>query len=132
MPRWSRTTRIAVGDEAFQVPAGGYFDLDREWDPSLRIELEFDLSTRVVEAPDGRGRVAFVRGPVVLAQDSRLGGVDVPVDPAAASGVELLDAPPEEFHHLYRLADGTVLADYACAGNRFCEENPLCVWMKTN
>lgn len=132
MPRWSRATRIAVGDEAFQVPAGGYFDLDREWDPSLRIELEFDLSTRVVEAPDGRGRVAFVRGPVVLAQDSRLGGVDVPVDPAAASGVELLDAPPEEFHHLYRLADGTVLADYAYAGNRFCEENPLCVWMKTN
>ncbi len=130
MPRWSRATRISVGNESFRGAPGGYFDLAREWMPGDRIELEFDLSFTVVGAPGDGSRIAVVRGPVVLAQDSRLGSVDVPVDSAAIAGAEVLEPPTPEFHHLYRLADGSVLCDYAAAGNRFSEENTLCVWMK--
>ena len=37
---------------------------------------------------------------------------------------------PEEFYIVKELSDGTMLCDYASAGNRFSEDNTLCVWLR--
>ena len=44
------------------------------------------------------------------------------VDPATQSSVKCL--------YQARLSDGTLLCDYASAGNRFSMDNRLTVWMK--
>lgn len=64
--------------------------------------------------------------PIVLAQDSRLDEVDVPIAPGEGKVVEA----PEGIRLAYRLPDGTMLCDYASAGNLFRPENTLCVWMQ--
>ena len=73
-------------------------------------------------------RVGYLAGPVVLAQDSRLGEVNRPVP---ADGItQDTENPGNEFHLVKRLSDGTLLCDYASAGNRFSMDNRLTVWMK--
>jgi hypothetical protein len=88
------------------------------------------MSVQINEATDGCGRVALTRGPVVLAQDSRLGIVDAPVSVANLDAVVIKQNPHENIFISCRLADGTVLCDYASAGNEFSDNNKLCVWLK--
>jgi hypothetical protein len=105
--------------------------IDRTWIPGDVIKVRFDLNVRMIPAFDGSDRVALLRGPVVLAQDSRLGEVDGPValDDATLLAISAT-TPPALMLETYRLPGGMVLCDYASAGNAFSEDNQLCVWMK--
>ena len=126
MPGWSRNTRVHVNQQEYQGTPGSYLIIERDWMPGDVIRLEFDLSIRVVPAPDGGDRMAIMRGPVVLAQDSRLGAVDVPITSQAGKMIK----SPDDIYLACQLEDGTALCDYASAGNQFSEENFFCVWMK--
>ena len=80
-----------------------------------------------VLAVDNSSRFALVRGPILLAQDSRLGKVNEPVN--------LLEETPswsseEGFCDVYTYSNNIKLCDYASAGNLFDENNTLCVWLK--
>ena len=51
---------------------GTYASIERTWNDNDKIEVELDMRARVVDAPSGVGDAAIVRGPIVLAFDSRL------------------------------------------------------------
>jgi len=129
IPAWSKTTAISVVGQNYAALPGTYLEIDREWNTGDVIQIKLDLRILVHEALDGCGRVALTYGPLVLAQDSRLGKVDAPIF------TEKLNACTIERYHQknifirFRLADGTELCDYASAGNEFSKTNQLCVWM---
>jgi DUF1680 family protein len=84
IPEWSKTTHIRINGkpyEGYTIP-GTYALIHREWANNDRIELVFDLRARVVDAPSGENDAAIMRGPIVLAFDTRMEpfrwGVEVP------------------------------------------------------
>ena len=78
IPAWSERTSAAVnGEKLDEVRAGRYLAVRREWKAGDRVDLEFDMRTRVVKSPRGTDPLsgdfrAVVRGPVVMARDERL------------------------------------------------------------
>lgn len=84
IPGWSRNTVITINGRRYQQKAvpGTYATLERVWSDQDKIEISFDMTSYVVDAPSGVPDAAIQRGPVVLAFDSRLvpfrHGVDVP------------------------------------------------------
>lgn len=126
---WSRQSELYVNGEKQTVEAGKYFCLNRCWNPGDRIELKFDLSLRMVDSPD-LSRIAFMSGPLVLAQDSRLSPVNVPVPTDLHSKDVPVSQIPLNVYVAKELSDGSRLCDYASAGNLFACDNPLSVWLK--
>jgi len=75
IPAWSAKTAVRLnGKPVEDVRAGAYLVLDRTWQPGDGITLDFDFRTvaHVVE-----NHVAFTRGPVTLARDSRFHDGDI-------------------------------------------------------
>jgi len=129
IPGWSNKTHVAVNGQDYEGVPGTYLCLERNWNPGDVIKIKFDMRIQVNEAPDGGGRVALTYGPIVLAQDSRLGKVDASISTDHPDACVLARNPRKDIWMLFRLADGTELCDYASAGNEFSKRNPLCVWM---
>ncbi|MEE1491367.1 MAG: glycoside hydrolase family 127 protein [Massilioclostridium sp.] len=77
IPAWSEQTVVKVnGAEQKDVVPGTFLELNRTWKPGDTIEISMDFRTWIVESPKGKGsdtegNIALVRGPVVLARDSR-------------------------------------------------------------
>jgi len=99
IPEWSEHTQISVNGEAYDgyVIPGTYAAIQREWSEGDRIEIVFDMRARVVDAPSGLNDAAIMRGPVVLAFDTRL----VPF----RTGVE---TPPMYRYKFLKNTDGTI------------------------
>jgi DUF1680 family protein len=69
IPAWSKENSVSVNGEALKgVTPGEYYRIDRTWKKGDVIRLELDVRARVVRQ---NGSAAIVRGPVVLARDSR-------------------------------------------------------------
>ena len=102
---------ITLNGEKLNFKAGTYFSISRKWQSDDVLMIEFDFAVREIASPDGAGYSAFMRGPLVLAEDSR---IDVP------------DALVSIKHRNHNLVD------YISAGNLMCEENTLTVWFKNN
>ncbi len=69
IPAWSRTAKVAVnGEEQTGVLQGSYLPISRKWKAGDVITVELDLRARLVELNNMQ---AIVRGPLVLARDSR-------------------------------------------------------------
>ncbi len=107
IPAWSKRTGLAVNGELVEVN-NGYVSLDREWRNGDKIELLLDMRTEAIrpvsygsqilmnhvvwgantviptfdeEDPMAKYHIALRRGPIILAQENRLGySVDEPVD----------------------------------------------------
>ncbi|MBQ9501837.1 MAG: glycoside hydrolase family 127 protein [Lentisphaeria bacterium] len=99
--------KARLNGKVLSAVPGEYLTVDRLWMPEDVLRLEFDFSLRRAASPDGAGYAAFLRGPLVLAEDSR---GDVP------------DALVRE-----RKADRPLI-DYITAGNTMCRNNTLKVW----
>ena len=134
------------------VPAGGgYVTLDREWRPGDAVTLEFGFPVKMHRIDHS---VAFTRGPVLLARDSRFGDGDLAEVLRDLSGMfagkEPVDFPLECFSQddgirmvvSARLPLGehdenrdrrnwrTVrFCDYASAGNRWSPQNWYRTWL---
>ena len=75
IPSWSAKTEVMLNDVALEgVKAGGYFEIDREWSLGDIVEIRFDMP---VVAHVLEHCVAFTRGPVLLARDSRFADGDM-------------------------------------------------------
>ncbi|WP_080904445.1 glycoside hydrolase family 127 protein [Parabacteroides sp. Marseille-P3160] len=75
IPAWSRQVSVAVNGEAQTgCLQGSYYTLRRKWNPGDQVVLTLDLRAHVVELNQAQ---AIVRGPIVLARDSRFGDGDV-------------------------------------------------------
>ena len=75
IPAWSESTVVKVNGAAQSgVKAGSYFSVSREWKLGDIVEIWFDMP---VVAHKLDHAVAFTRGPVLLARDSRFADGDM-------------------------------------------------------
>ena len=75
IPAWSAKTEVKLnGKKLDGVAAGSYFTIDRDWKLGDIVEIKFDMP--VVAHTLGH-HVAFTRGPVLLARDSRFADGDL-------------------------------------------------------
>lgn len=146
IPAWSRNTLVSVNGKISPVPAGKYYSIERTWKDGDTVELVLDLRVRAVPAPSGAPQFALVRGPLVLALDSRLtepnrrtvrliqdadGYVDAgPVD-SPAENIYLTCKVPFVYHkvHIVSEPETLLMCDYASAGNEWSERNLFRVWL---
>ena len=156
IPAWSAETAVAVnGDAAFsrvaretrpegRIPtrAGAYLELRREWRPGDVVELGFDMRCRRVEGPHGvnragDGRVAVMRGPVVLTREERFDPrYDAPAaitaDADGAIAARRVEPPTPGVRLAIEVptAAGPILmTDYASAGN--WGESRIRTWIRS-
>ena len=143
VPAFAKDPVITAGGETHPVDTG-FTVIDREWTNGDTIDISFGMPLEEMRL---NGRVAYRRGPVVLARDalkeSAFLGVSGPVDLTAplalardADGAPIVrELPPEEGELLrlaLRRADGTEvpLADYASCGKYWRDPNGLMsAWM---
>ena len=167
-PAWSKDTRVSVNGESVSA-TDGYISIWREWCDGDRIVLEADMRTEAIyptpygtdilmnkvvwgmdyvvpnfdrEDPMAKHHIALRRGPVMLAQESRLGySVDEPISICVGADgyVDVLPnqhpvAPyPTLVEVSVPLTDGSYMTvtDYASAGKLWSDESRMAVWMLT-
>lgn len=147
IPLWSKSTSVLVnGIKAEGVVAGSYLKLNRIWNSSDKVQIRFDMPAKVVEL---NGYQAILRGPVILARDTRF--EDGFVDEAAiiqekgqTVDLKLSDKKPEKVWMSFTapLVLGTDLegefakpvqvhfCDFASAGNTWEASSRYRVWIK--
>ena len=166
-PAWSPGTVVFVNGRAMGIQEAGYVVLKRLWSPGDRVEFCLDMRTRVQwpipygqdvlmkkvithlnytvpeydrEDPLACKHLALLRGPLVLAQESRLGQhpaqpVEIRVNPEgyveARSPTEDLAPYPHLVELVIPLADGGCMrvTDYASAGKLWTPENRMAAWI---
>ncbi|MGN0149515.1 MAG: beta-L-arabinofuranosidase domain-containing protein [Clostridia bacterium] len=167
-PYWSGETEIYVNDEKIDV-SEGYTYINRIWKSGDKVKLLLDMRTKAIypipygeqilmnkviwghnymvstydkEDPIAHKHVALRRGPIMLAQENRLGySVDKPIsikvnaDGTVDAILPMNDIAP--YKHIVEvnipLADGgyMTVTDYASAGKLWTEESKMAVWMLT-
>ena len=166
-PEWSRNTKLMLNGEELEACAG-YITVEREFKNGDTISLEFDMRTKAIlpipygeqilinevvwganymiptfdrEDPLAARHIALRRGPVMLAQENRLGysvddPIDVKVEPDGYVNVELTEGNAP-FNCIVEasvpLTNGEkiTVTDYASAGKTWSEESKMAVWMLT-
>lgn len=145
----------------------GYIEISREWNNGDVIEMELDMRTEALypipygtqitmtdviwgknyiipyydeEDPMAKNHIALRRGPVMLAQDNRLGysvddAVEVKVNEDGYVDIKDTDDVPYEYivKAEVPLKDGTFMkvTDYSSAGKLWTEESKMAVWILT-
>lgn len=167
-PEWSETTALKLNGEALAADKG-YMIINRKWNSGDIIEIEFDMRAKAVrpipygsqvimnrviwganymvatydeEHPSTKHHIAIQRGPLMLAQENRLGySVDdaVTVKTDENGYVDLII--PEDKTAPYRcLLEAKVptkdggyftVTDYASAGKLWTDESKMAVWFNT-
>ena len=148
IPSWSAKTAVRLNGKALDgVSAGTYFTLDRVWKLGDIVEVEFDMP---VVAHTLEHNVAFTRGPVLLARDSRFGDGDhmEPFRKGLRDGQRMptfaaVRTPSDDFwmafsatlpigsHHANpegALPETVFFCDYASAGNTWTRDNHYRTW----
>ena len=169
IPGWSKETFLNVNGEAVDSVGtdAGYAVLNRTWKNGDVVELTLDMRTESIrpisyghqvlmnkvvwganymipvydeEDPVAHRHLALRRGPIILAQENRLGyNVDDPVSIAVEADGYVNVAFPEKavapYPHMLEmtvpLTDGTAMhvTDYASAGKLWTEESKMAAWM---
>lgn len=77
IPKWSQRTIFVLNGATLQVDPGEYIELERMWEDGDTIDIEFDMRTKLLYAPEceedinAKNHIALKRGPIVLARDER-------------------------------------------------------------
>jgi DUF1680 family protein len=144
IPAWSERSTLALNGEPQPVPAAGrYAAIPRTWHDGDVVTLNLDLRARVVRAPGHPEFAAVLRGPLVLARDTRLENGSDPASPVAL-------APEAGGHVGATLATGRghrdiwqtfaiatsakttgplQMCDFASAGNTWSAASTYRVWL---
>jgi uncharacterized protein len=146
IPSWSENTTVSVnGNEVKNIVPGEYLKINRMWNKYDKVVLKFDLSGRLVKL---NGQQAIVRGPVVLARDSRLGDgfvyesavirdnngkVELLPSVKKPAGVWMTFTAPlvigTDLEGEYRNPKQVTFCDFASAGNTWGEGSRYKVWI---
>ena len=165
-PYWSKTTEINVNGAQVKS-CDGYITIDREWKNGDTVNIKLDMRTEAIypipydsqvlmnkviwgynyvvpcfdrEDPIAKNHIALRRGPVMLAQDNRLGysvddaiTVKVNADGYVDTELTTTDIYPNIYAANVPLADGSsmLVTDYSSAGKLWTEESKMAVWMLT-
>ena len=149
IPSWSAKTVVKVNGEAQpDVEPGSYCTISREWALGDIVEIEFDIP---VVAHTLEHNVAFTRGPVLLARDSRFADGDLTeplrrrvfTDGKPVEGFTPVRTPSDDFwmtfsatlpigsHHENpegALPETVMFCDFASAGNTWHRDNYYRTW----
>ncbi len=148
IPAWSAKTSVKLNGKPLDgVAAGSYFTLEREWKLGDIVEIAFDMP---VVAHSLEHHVAFTRGPVLLARDSRFrdGDMSEPLRNGFADGQRMpsftpVRVPSDSFWMAFsatlpigpdnanpegRLPSTVFFCDYASAGNAWERDNTYRTW----
>ena len=148
IPGWSAKTTVTVnGVEQQGVRSGAYFAFDRDWKLGDIVEIRFDMP---VVAHVNANHVAFTRGPVLLARDSRFADGDFMEpfrgglkDGQRMTGFTSVRTPADDFWMAFsailpigshtanpEAANPTAVTfcDYASAGNTWTRDNYYRTW----
>ena len=148
IPAWSANTVVKLnGKKLDGVKAGGYFTVSHEWVLGDIVEIQFDMPV-VAHVIDHN--VAFTRGPVLLARDSRLDNGDQTQvfrrgikDGQTMAGFAAVRSPCDDIwmafsatlqmgsHHENpegRYPETVFFCDYASAGNTWARDNYYRTW----
>ena len=167
-PYWSNNTKIKLNGKTVRATAG-YIKIEKVWERDDTVEVTLDMRTqsilpipygvqivvnRVVwgsnamiinydyEDPIAHRHIALRRGPLMLAQENRLGYcVDDPIDVLVGEDgyvdVEIPEKDTAPYPHLLEvkvpLTNGKkmTVTDYSSAGKLWTEESKMAVWMLT-
>ena len=167
-PAFSENTKITVCGESIPVNKG-YVSINRLWNTGDSIDILLDMRTKAIkptpygsqvlmneviwganymiptfdkEDEKAKYHLALIRGPIVLAQENRLGySVDTPVDIKVNSDGCVDVTIPSEFKAPYKnilelcvpLSDGTQMhvTDYASAGKLWTNDGKMAAWILT-
>jgi DUF1680 family protein len=146
IPGWSAHTDVTLGGKPLEgVVPGAYSQLRRTWQRGDTTRLGFDLSTHVIHDPGASGRIALLRGPIVLTFDKRIslpiaGGGEARVTADTREVVAVRDARDALAAVVYLAVDVPVqsadgrkamlrMCDYASAGRTWDAQSMLRVWM---
>ena len=148
IPAWSQKTVLKVnGKPVDGVKAGSYYALTRTWTIGDVVEIFFDMTVR---AHVMNNHVAFTRGPIALARDTRFNDGDInevfrrrSLKDGQAVDFASVRAPSEDIWMAYSASlpigshtehpDGrrpqtVFFCDYASAGNLWQPSNAYRVW----
>lgn len=166
IPAWSKETKLSVNGVDVRTTSG-YVCIDRVWANGDIVDLELDMRTEAIypipygqdilmnkviwganymiptcdeEDPIAKNHLALRRGPIILAQENRLGySVDDPIDIQVETDGYVLAAFPEKdiapYEHMLEmeipLTDGSKMhvTDYASAGKLWNEESKMAAWI---
>lgn len=166
-PYWSKNTKVSVNGNFTEVNEN-YIKTEKLWENGDIIELELDMRTKAIypvpygsqvlmskviwgknytvplfdeEDPIAHKHIALRRGPIMLAQENRLGySVDIPVS-IKVNDDGYVDASLTEKEIPYNcivkmqvpLTNGSymTLTDYSSSGKLWNEESKMAVWILT-
>ncbi len=133
IPGWANYAEVRINDipETASPQAGSYFTIERTWTAGDTVTLRLDMSVRKVTGapPDRFGKIALLRGPLLLAYDAFFNDIEpsqIPEIAPESLALQPMPVPPPT--HVGRFApmglwrasaaDGTaiVLCDFASAG----------------
>jgi DUF1680 family protein len=135
IPAWSKITKLTINNVAVEVQPGQYAQLKRNWKTGDKISLTLDMRGRVVETGTNIRSATIVRGPIVLARDTRFEGASIiaVLKPVADKNgyINLTEVPdqandgmlykanfiPESYTESAKGPVAITLCDYASAGN---------------
>ena len=167
-PVWSKNTSVCVNGENAEV-SQGYTVINRTWKKGDIVLIDLDMRTQALypipygnqilmnkvvwgvnymvptydeEDPIAKNHIALRRGPVILAQENRLGySVDEPVSIKVEEdgyvNVEIAKDCVAPYENILEacvpLKDGTMMhvTDYASAGKLWTNESKMAAWMLT-
>ncbi|HAH22207.1 MAG TPA: hypothetical protein DCL77_00275 [Prolixibacteraceae bacterium] len=147
IPEWSAHTSLSVNGSPVEGVIGGlYRKITREWSSGDKVVLQFDMSGRLITL---NGYQAIMRGPILLARDSRFddGFVDETAIVQQTGNKVDLQATIDQPANLWMsftapLVLGTDLegefrnprqvhfCDFGSAGNTWSEDSRYRVWIK--
>ncbi|SPE24381.1 conserved exported hypothetical protein [Candidatus Sulfotelmatomonas gaucii] len=115
IPGWSQQTSVRVnGTDQSGIQPGKYLPIHRRWSAGDVVELNFDMSTRLLKANpavnEDRGRVAFQRGPIVFCMEM-LDQPDVTRAPSIVGYTAHLDDTTVP-HYAPDLLDGVMVLEH--------------------
>ena len=165
-PQWSKATKVTVAGEEIN-PTDGYISINRIWKKGDVIRISLDMRTEAIypipyetdilmnevvwgynymistfdrEDPIAKNHIALRRGPVMLAQENRLGySVDDPVEVKVnddgyidVTVSEIKEAPFKNIVEVkVPLKNGgyMTVTDYSSVGKLWNKESKMAVWM---
>ena len=142
IPQWSKKTTVKINGKKQSVSAGQYATINREWKQGDHIEIVFDMTCHVIDAPrgsnpKGNGFQAVIWGPIVLARDEKTdANFDQPVTVKADRyGVVKVTKtqpalPSTRMEFIIPTTEGDIrMIDYASVNG--WDGSRICTWLPT-
>ena len=126
-PTWGKARISINGEEVLPLEENGYFVLNRVWNDD-QIKILFSRPVKIHACED---KIAFTKGPIVLAADSRLGDVTAPFTESTAAKTVKNVVFPNQL--TVEFPDGKKLVDFADSGKNMDDPTErISVWLTKN